>query len=438
MLHDIITDHSTPSPASCAQRHHFPPSRKRKTTTMATAVQTSSQVASNRRWHHKTDSDGGEKSSTKHDDFHGETSTKDSSSCTLPKFNGDTTGIVVDEQYSDVSTRNGSDSSKKDHKKHFSLVQALLSMRSQPCRHASSLCQLGQGRRQRPQQLRRTRWSFHNISHAACDSQRNARRILSYLALRLQKLSSSQRHRHLRSLGPGRKGLATKHDLSEFLTLLVMSLLLLAYICRSSASHNYSFRRRGHFGRPDTDDIVNQLQIVIPRIGNNSPQDLGSWLNPRKFWSPPPIYEFFNEEEDYQYNPSERDDSEESWNSDEPDYGGLDYRTLPHGVEFRLIDGDDAKKYESYRHVTLKHQGRYASEDYTDEDLEDTKQACRRPNWMFLYRPSCNSVHEQHLELDASMEKVEHDGAGHAPDDQVLDTFYIRYMTLYARATPVA
>jgi hypothetical protein len=234
---------------------------------------------------------------------------------------------------------------------------------------------------------------------------------------------------------------------------------------------------RPQLGRPTSDDMVNALEIVIPRFAINYEHDLGGWRSHRTFWMPPPppppvpppptpppspksLEDKENEDEEQDEdgtNENDSDTSEEEYESDSYDYDtehvkvaeeawafspthhdyhGIAYTHLGSGGMRHIPSWDDAL-YELYRESIMQHQGNHVSaSELTNEDLEDelSENGCRRPNWLFQYSPTCNDIHGLHMETDfqkvpAQEESTaERSGTKNAllKDENDLDSFYIR------------
>jgi hypothetical protein len=102
-----------------------------------------------------------------------------------------------------------------------------------------------------------------------------------------------------------------------------------------------------------------------------------------------------------------------------PDYGGIDHSFDDH-QRSHDISGDNDAKYEKYRTDLLDRQdGDLNEKYYYKDDLEDTEQECKDPEWMKYSFPTCPMVHE--LVIDRPKRHV--DGM-----DQDYNVTYLRYV----------
>jgi hypothetical protein len=179
--------------------------------------------------------------------------------------------------------------------------------------------------------------------------------------------------------------------------LIILSLLVCIYLLPNL----FSVRGlRFHRHRPTSDAEVDRLELVIPILDFKGARvDIGGWLFPQRRIPPEA--------------PIEHGSSKE-----EEDLGDLKYVST--GGAERKIKSNDVLLYEKYRVLQLaekKIRGSHNNE-HADE-IEDEKDSCRRPNWLLLYKPSCNAIHT----LDVSREF--HEGMARVGDDQIFDSFYI-------------
>lgn len=180
--------------------------------------------------------------------------------------------------------------------------------------------------------------------------------------------------------------------------------------------------------RPLTDQALNQIPVTITAFDFHD-RDIGSWKHIRKFYHPSVVL----------------DTSEEP-----PDYGELEMTILrkpegghvvddddqkgnnAHGGDLllsdqllsspRMIHPDDAGMARRYWHKLNKKDPKVEAYDMYPEELEDTKNDCRAPNWAKKYRPQCNMMHELVLGVDYDEDLAKRPG-----DDQFYDSFYISH-----------
>jgi hypothetical protein len=208
--------------------------------------------------------------------------------------------------------------------------------------------------------------------------------------------------------GDGRKGKRQKSD--DWIDLaLLAGAILLGLVCLycfapSNLFSMHYVRRRLHHGiRPTTDADVNRVEVRIAKLDfQSSHTDIGGWMFLHNFFEPTePIFVGL------------------------PDRGGFYF--LGAFGEAREIRPDDDEVFDlHWRLYHMDHKHVKESAEYS-EALEDKAKDCRRPNWMHLYNPSCNDIHEISLWINYNNEKA---GLG---DDQVFDSFYIRYARLRFR-----
>jgi hypothetical protein len=184
------------------------------------------------------------------------------------------------------------------------------------------------------------------------------------------------------------------------LSVLISFILSLSFFCTYFCPISFEGFRFHHL-RPRSDANVDELALVIPIFDfKGSKVDIGGWLF-RRITVQPNI---------------KMDPEPES-----PDHGDLEYEST--GGETRAIRDNDYLLYEHYRIDDVLRLGEpepktRSRHEHTDE-IEDELHLCRRPNWLLLYHPSCNSVYEIDLARDfnENMAKV--------GDDQIYDTFQV-------------
>lgn len=181
-------------------------------------------------------------------------------------------------------------------------------------------------------------------------------------------------------------------------------LLLLLLVCIYLLPNSFSVRSlRFHQLRPTSDAEVDRLGLVIPILDSKGAKvDIGGWLFRQRRIPPQASIE------------------DEESSKEEEDFGDLEYVSTG-GVE-RKIKSDDVLQalYEKYRVLIRGEKAiRVHDEDEHADEIEDEKDSCRRPNWILLYKPSCNAIHTLDIsrEFDEEMASV--------GDDQIFDSFYV-------------
>ena len=181
-------------------------------------------------------------------------------------------------------------------------------------------------------------------------------------------------------------------------------LLLLLLVCIYLLPNSFSIRSlRFHQLRPTSDAEVDRLGLVIPILDSKEAKvDIGGWLFRQRRIPPQASIE------------------DEESSKEEEDFGDLEYVSTG-GVE-RKIKSDDVLQalYEKYRVLIRGEKAiRVHDEDEHADEIEDEKDSCRRPNWILLYKPSCNAIHTLDIsrEFDEEMASV--------GDDQIFDSFYV-------------
>jgi serine/threonine protein kinase len=104
------------------------------------------------------------------------------------------------------------------------------------------------------------------------------------------------------------------------------------------------------------------------------------------------------------------------------DHGGLEIQTL-HADQFsRTIRLNDASRLELERAAILTEDPavRVSYRYWYDEELEDRKLACRRPNWTRLHYSNCQLFHEVDRSRDYDQSLARRSG-----DEQEYDNYYI-------------
>jgi hypothetical protein len=177
--------------------------------------------------------------------------------------------------------------------------------------------------------------------------------------------------------------------------LIILSLLVCIYVLPNLFSVMRGFRFHQH--RPTSDAEVDRLDLVIPILDfKGAKGDMGGWLFPQRRIPPQA--------------PIEHGSSEE-------DFGDLKYVST--GGSERKIKSDDVLLYEEYKFHKLTKTFRVDHENEHADEIEDEKHSCRRPNWLLLYKPSCNAIHA----LDIS--RNFHEEMARVGDDQIFDSLYI-------------
>ena len=267
-------------------------------------------------------------------------------------------------------------------------------------------------------------------------------------------------------------------DLLLLLSAMISFSVFVSYLLPPLSFFSKSTRRRGlsptpptscgifyschrQLGRPYTDMNVDNLEILIPKYDINYEYDPGGWMYRRQFWlpSPPEDSMLMTFGSSSQLNDEPR--------SAEPDYGDIAYtpvlsaNTTGSAIGVREISPDDRESYEKFRNGIIKDFFAHPvpQAHLTAEDLEDTILECKRPNWYYTYNPNCNSFHDNHMEIDYNIDNTfaavvppsseskgqkgknnskigdgfeekssaSLGGGTYEINDQVLDSFYIRY-----------
>ena len=178
-------------------------------------------------------------------------------------------------------------------------------------------------------------------------------------------------------------------------------------------------------GRPLTDEVVNQIPIMIP-ISEFDGVDIGGWTHLRRFFRPTaPLDTSLMREPDFgdlsmlQKRNVDVDETDSKQKQ-------LQLSSSLHNKELlsppRLIHPDDEKLAARYWKELNKADPYLHSYDHHPEELEDRAQTCRKMNWAKRYYPSCNSVHEIALVQDYDPKRAKKAG-----DDQTFDSFYINH-----------
>ena len=145
--------------------------------------------------------------------------------------------------------------------------------------------------------------------------------------------------------------------------------------------------------------LSDRLPILISRFDFQRFQvDIGGWLISHTFYAPTVVL------------PSPIVDSPAVYDNLEfvGDFG-----------QPRTTRPDEEEVAEKFWKTKLSAEYRMTSDFEANEDVEDDTKVCRRQNWMMMYNPSCNAVHELDLSYDFRPERA---GLG---DDQMFDSFYI-------------
>ena len=129
-----------------------------------------------------------------------------------------------------------------------------------------------------------------------------------------------------------------------------------------------------------------RLPILIRRLDFNSIEDLGGWNRPYAF----PRLSSLDPLEDGQ---------EDEFRSDVPDYGEVEYDTLPPDKFYRQVDPNAEEKYERDMAQKRKKKSKHVSHHWAFDDDEVLDDECRRPEWWSGYYPTCNNFHQYDLAL---------------------------------------
>ena len=191
------------------------------------------------------------------------------------------------------------------------------------------------------------------------------------------------------SVKPGKR---SKRD-----SMIILSLLVCIYLLPNSFSvTGFRFPQL----RPTSDAEVDRLDLVIPILDSKGVKvDIGGWLFRQRRIPPQASIEHGSSKEDF---------------------GDLEYVSTG-GVE-RKIKSDDVLQvlYEKYRVLMLGGKKIHvADDDEHADEIEDEQESCRRPNWLLLYKPSCNAIHTLDISRDF------HEEMARVGDDQIFDSFYI-------------
>ena len=204
---------------------------------------------------------------------------------------------------------------------------------------------------------------------------------------------------------------------------MVFTIIPMSSSTTTGQQRSYYFRPHSQLGRPSTDRNVNNLPILIPRYDINVKFDAGGWLYHRQFYIPEPPPNAHQDIIDTAYY-KQQTGSEEPWASSTPDYGEIKYQPLPVPAAYeesnspndlspsssssfvRVINPMDYNEYEKYRNKIIKPSFDHPvpQNHLTNEDIEDTVLECKRPSWIYLYRPNCNIFHDVHIETDYNLD----------------------------------
>jgi hypothetical protein len=180
---------------------------------------------------------------------------------------------------------------------------------------------------------------------------------------------------------------------------IILSLLL---VCIYLLPNLFSVHQH-HRRRTTSDAEVDRLDLVIPILDFKEQKvDIGGWLFPQQRITPrAPIKGYIPSKE-------------------EEDFGGLNYVSTG-GLE-RKINSNDLLLYEKYaaKKMTERKYKRMSSANEHADEIEDENHTCRRPNWILLYKPSCNAIHALDMSRDYDEEMVR------VGDDQIFDSFYVK------------
>jgi len=146
-------------------------------------------------------------------------------------------------------------------------------------------------------------------------------------------------------------------------------------------------------GRHLSDEALNQMPITIPKFENKK-HDIGGWKHSRGFFYPTvPL--------PLNHSPQERDFgglkilvTEKPENSTFPDGKGSFASDKHMLADPRIIHPKDGKMAERRWNRITRHDPHMHSWAKFPDDLEDTKEDCRYPNFAKKYYPQCNMVHE--------------------------------------------
>lgn len=130
-----------------------------------------------------------------------------------------------------------------------------------------------------------------------------------------------------------------------------------------------------------------RLPILIRRLDFSSIEDLGGWIDrPYAF----PRLSSLDPLEDGQ---------EDEFRSDVPDYGEVEYDSLPPDKFYRQVDPNAEEKYERDMAQKRKKKSQHVSHHWAFDDDEVLDPECRRPEWWSGYYPTCNNFHQYDLTL---------------------------------------
>lgn len=200
------------------------------------------------------------------------------------------------------------------------------------------------------------------------------------------------------------------------LLLLLLGIVAIAIVSTSRWLLRFSVLSYPSLGRPLTDEALNEIPVQIPIFEfDGRGIDIGGWNHVRRFFHP-------KDSLDVSTTPS--------------DFGGLDI-LMDDGNDAvekdtmlgnklvspqRLINPNDDTLAMEYWNKLRKHDHKIPSYYLHTEELEDTKEDCRAPNWAKKFYPLCNPLHEMPLGREYNSERAKIPG-----DDQSFDSFYISY-----------
>ena len=130
-----------------------------------------------------------------------------------------------------------------------------------------------------------------------------------------------------------------------------------------------------------------RLPIPIRRLDFSSIEDLGGWID--KPYAFPRLSSL---------DPLE-DGQEDEFRSDVPDYGEVEYDSLPSDKFYRQVDPNAEQEYERYMAQKRKKKSQHVSHHWAFDDDEVLDSECRRPKWWSGYYPTCNNFHQYDLTL---------------------------------------
>jgi len=199
--------------------------------------------------------------------------------------------------------------------------------------------------------------------------------------------------------------------------------LLLWTVATNISLAMYRYYRMDNIGyismeRPLTDDFLDRIPLTISIFDRTEAikNDIGGWraLNLNCRFVSPPTNETFGREI-----------------AVHPDYSNLEMKfstktssksmASPRTIRSKDEDAKMVEKdWEKSRSVGDNHIHEYF--EYP-EDIQDisTNKACRYPNWVMHYHPSCNSIHEG----ATVVRKYDPERAKLPGDDQIYDSWYV-------------